>query len=79
MLYPDDYRSLPMAGVTESMSSAEMDAATEMAKNLASEQLMHYFSATARVGLGAAILRNPHVRGDRSRPAVLCPGRLVCA
>lgn len=41
--YPDDYRSLPMAGATESLSSAEMDAATELAKKLAPEQLDAFF------------------------------------
>ena len=41
--YPDDYKSLPMAGVTESLSSAEMDAAAELAKKLAPEQLDAFF------------------------------------
>ncbi len=41
--YPDDYRSLPMAGATESLSSAEMDAAAELAKKLAPEQLDAFF------------------------------------
>ena len=41
--YPDYYKSLPMAGVTESLSSAEMDAAAELAKKLAPEQLDAFF------------------------------------
>ena len=41
--YPNDYRSLPMAGATESLSSAEMDAAAELAKKLAPEQLDAFF------------------------------------
>ena len=41
--YPDDYKSLPMAGVTERLSSAEMDAAAELAKKLAPQQLDAFF------------------------------------
>ncbi|QIG48018.1 hypothetical protein G5V57_09970 [Nordella sp. HKS 07] len=37
--HPDDYKCLPMAGTTERLSSAEMDAAAELAKKLAPEQL----------------------------------------
>ena len=41
--YPDYYKSLPMAGVTERLSSAEMDAAAELAKKLAPQQLDAFF------------------------------------
>ena len=41
--YPDDYKSLPMAGATESLSSTEMNAAAELAKKLAPEQLDAFF------------------------------------
>jgi len=41
--HPDDYKSLPMAGATESLSSAEMDAAAEVAKKLGPEQLDAFF------------------------------------
>lgn len=41
--YPDDYKILPMAGATESLSSAEMDAASELAKKLPPEQLDAFF------------------------------------
>ena len=37
--YPDDYKSLPMAGATERLSSAEIEAAAELAKKLTPEQL----------------------------------------
>ena len=43
--YPDDYRSLPMAGATESLSSSEIEAAAELAKKLAPEQLDAFFFA----------------------------------
>ena len=41
--HPDDYKILPMAGVTERLSSEEIDAATELAKTLAPEQLDAFF------------------------------------
>jgi hypothetical protein len=41
--YPDDYKSLPMAGATESLSSAEIEAAAELAKKLTPEQLDAFF------------------------------------
>jgi hypothetical protein len=41
--HPDDYKSLPMAGATESLSTAEMEAAAELAKKLAPEQLNAFF------------------------------------
>jgi hypothetical protein len=41
--HPDDYKRLPMAGTTERLSSAEMDAAAELAKKLAPEQLDAFF------------------------------------
>jgi hypothetical protein len=41
--YPDDYKSLPMAGATESLSSSEIEAAAELAKKLAPEQLDAFF------------------------------------
>jgi hypothetical protein len=41
--YPDDYKILPMAGATESLSSAEIEAATELAKTLTPEQLDAFF------------------------------------
>jgi hypothetical protein len=43
--YPDDYKSLPMAGATEGLSSAEIEAAAELAKKLAPEQLDAFFFA----------------------------------
>lgn len=41
--YPEDYKSLPKAGALESLSSAEMAAAAELAKKLAPEQLDAFF------------------------------------
>ena len=41
--HPDDYRSLPMAGVTEGLSSMEIEAAAELAKKLKPEQLDAFF------------------------------------
>ena len=41
--HPDDYRSLPMAGVTEGLSLVEIEAATELAKKLAPERLDAFF------------------------------------
>ena len=41
--YPDDYKSLPKAGAIESLSSADMAAATELAKKLPQEQLDAFF------------------------------------
>jgi hypothetical protein len=41
--YPDDYKSLPMAGATESLSSAEIEAAAELANKLTPEQLDAFF------------------------------------
>jgi hypothetical protein len=41
--HPDDYKSLPMAGATESLSTAEIEAAAELAKKLAPEQLNAFF------------------------------------
>lgn len=41
--YPDDYKSLPMAGATERLSSAEIEAAAELAKKLTPEQLDAFF------------------------------------
>jgi hypothetical protein len=41
--HPDDYKSLPMAGATESLSSAEIEAAAELAKKLTPEQLDAFF------------------------------------
>jgi hypothetical protein len=54
--YPDDYKILPMAGVTEGLSSAEIDAATELAKKLTPNSWMHSFSATAPAMLSATTL-----------------------
>ena len=47
--YPDDYKSLPMAGATEGLSSAENEAAAELAKKLTPEQLDAFFFSD-RVG-----------------------------
>jgi hypothetical protein len=41
--HPDDYKSLPMAGATETLSSAKIEAATELAKKLTPEQLDAFF------------------------------------
>ena len=41
--HPDDYKSLPMAGATERMSSAEIEAAAELAKKLTPKQLDAFF------------------------------------
>jgi hypothetical protein len=41
--HPDDYRSLPMAGVTEGLSPMEIEAAAELAKKLKPEQLDAFF------------------------------------
>jgi hypothetical protein len=41
--HPDDYKSLPMAGATESLSTAEIEAAADLAKKLAPEQLNAFF------------------------------------
>ncbi len=41
--YPDDYKCLPKACAIDSLSSAEMAAATELAKKLAPEQLDAFF------------------------------------
>jgi hypothetical protein len=41
--YPDDYKCLPRAGATESLSSSEIEAAAELAKKLAPEQLDAFF------------------------------------
>ena len=41
--HPDDYRNLPMAGVTEGLSSMEIEAAAELAKKLKPEQLDAFF------------------------------------
>jgi hypothetical protein len=41
--HPDDYKSLPMAGATERLSSAEIEAAAELAKKLTPEQLDAFF------------------------------------
>ena len=40
---PDDYKSLPMAGATEGLSSAQIEAAAELAKKLTPEQLDAFF------------------------------------
>ena len=37
--HPDDYKNLPMAGVTERLSSANIEVAAELAKKLTPEQL----------------------------------------
>jgi hypothetical protein len=37
--HPDDYKSLPMAGATERLSSGEIEAATELAKKLVPEHM----------------------------------------
>ena len=42
-IHPDDYKSLPMAGRTESLSSAEIEAAAALAKKLTPEQLDAFF------------------------------------
>lgn len=47
--HPDDYKNLPMAGATESLGSAEMNAAAELARKLAPEQL-DAFLFSDRVG-----------------------------
>ena len=41
--HPDDYKSLPMAGAAEKLSSAEIEAAAELAKKLTPEQLDAFF------------------------------------
>jgi hypothetical protein len=41
--HPDDYKNLPMAGVTEGLSTVEIEAATELAKKLAPEELDAFF------------------------------------
>jgi len=41
--HPDDYRSLPMAGVMEGLSRLEIEAATELATKLAPEHLDAFF------------------------------------
>jgi hypothetical protein len=41
--HPDDYRNLPMAGATETLSSAKIEAATELARKLTPEQLDAFF------------------------------------
>ena len=41
--HPDDYRSLPMAGVMEGLSRAEIEAATQLATKLAPEHLDAFF------------------------------------
>lgn len=41
--YPDDYDLLPMAGVTERLTEAEMAAANELAKKLTREQIDAFF------------------------------------
>jgi hypothetical protein len=46
---PDDHKSLPMAGATESLSSAEIEAAAELAKKLTPEHLDALFFS-ARTG-----------------------------
>ena len=47
--HPDDYKILPMAGVTEHLSSEEIEAATEVAKKLAPDQLDAFFFS-GRIG-----------------------------
>jgi len=37
--HPDEYRNLPMAGATECLSSADIEAATALAKKLSPKQL----------------------------------------
>ena len=41
--HPEDYKNLPMAGVTEGLSSAEIDAAAELVTKLTPEQLDAFF------------------------------------
>jgi hypothetical protein len=41
--HPEDYKSLPMAGATESLSSAETEAAAGLANKLTPEQLDAFF------------------------------------
>jgi hypothetical protein len=41
--HPDDYKNLPMAGAMERLSSAEIEAAAELAKELTPEQLDAFF------------------------------------
>ena len=41
--HPEDYKSLPMAGATESLSSAEIEAAAGLANKLTPEQLDAFF------------------------------------
>jgi hypothetical protein len=41
--HPNDYKSLPTAGATERMSSAEIEAAAELAKKLTPKQLDAFF------------------------------------
>ncbi len=41
--HPEDYKNLPMAGVTEGLSSAEIEAAADLVKKLTPEQLDAFF------------------------------------
>jgi hypothetical protein len=41
--HPEDYKNLPMAGATEGLSSAEIEAASELVKKLTPEQLDAFF------------------------------------
>ena len=68
--HPDDYKSLPMAGATESLSSAEIEAAASLRRSLPPNSWMHSSSPTARAALSAAIFRNP------SRSGRIAPQRI---